>query len=106
MVESEGEVPGGRPHAGLHDGPAETLRHHIPAAVRVYGELLDEADRDSTRLEAANAVLDRVYGKPTVRSEHRSQATISVIFVDEPDARPPRVIDVHGSILSNEGMEP
>jgi len=70
------------------------LRRHVPAATRAYAELLDQADRDSPRLAAADSVLDRVYGKPVIR-EHRSEHhEVRIVFVDaNDDGTDPGVIE-------------
>ena len=65
--------------------PGELLRQHVPAATRAYGELLDHADRDATRLAAADSVFDRLYGKPVVREQRSERREVRIVFVDAAD---------------------
>jgi hypothetical protein len=65
--------------------PGELLRPHVPAASRVYGELLEHADRDSTRLAAADSVFDRLFGKPVIREQRSERREVRITFVDAAD---------------------
>ena len=43
---------------------AEKAKDHAEAALETLVRLMDEGDTDSVKLQAANAILDRGYGKP------------------------------------------
>lgn len=43
---------------------AEKAKDHADAALATLVRLMDEGETDSVKLQAANAILDRGYGKP------------------------------------------
>jgi hypothetical protein len=55
--------PGGRPHALV--SVMEEARKHTLEAIRVLVELMCGANSESVRLNAAEAILSRGWGKPT-----------------------------------------
>jgi hypothetical protein len=56
--------PGGRPKG---DGEIRELaRQHTALALRTLSEIADHGENESARVAAANALLDRGYGKPAV----------------------------------------
>jgi hypothetical protein len=55
--------PGGRPKVAGE--VKELARRHGPEAVETLVRLMREAERDETRVRAAEALLDRGYGRPT-----------------------------------------
>lgn len=62
--------PSGRPRKTQQQIDLETAcKAKAPAALRVLTELMKSADKDSVRLHAALAVLDRAFGKPVSREE-------------------------------------
>jgi hypothetical protein len=82
--------PAGRPRKTqeLRDLEA-ACRAKAPDALRVLTALMQKADKDSTRLAAALAILDRGFGKPVSREEHgtpgdfaRNNRTPSEIMAD------------------------
>lgn len=54
--------PGGRPKVVAH--VRELAREHTDLAIRTLAEICESADKDSARVAAATALLDRGYGKP------------------------------------------
>jgi hypothetical protein len=61
--------------------PAEVMRPMLTDALRVYGDTLATGDADGhTRLRAAQDVMDRLYGKPTMRTEITNRTAIRVEF--------------------------
>jgi hypothetical protein len=58
--------PGGRPKIENAAEMREALQLLAPRAIEVLGEIMDsEESAPSARLAAAQAILDRCYGKPT-----------------------------------------
>ena len=56
--------PGGRPKG---DGEIRELaRQHTVLALRTLKEIVDHGENESARVAAANALLDRGWGKPAV----------------------------------------
>ena len=56
--------PGGRPKG---DGEIRDLaRQHTTAALRTLIEIAEHGENESARVTAANAILDRGWGKPAV----------------------------------------
>jgi len=56
--------PGGRPKG---DGEIRELaRQHTVLALRTLSEIADHGENESARVAAANALLDRGWGKPAV----------------------------------------
>jgi hypothetical protein len=56
--------PGGRPKG---DGDLRELaRQHTGTALRTLIEIAEHGENESARVAAANAILDRGYGKPAV----------------------------------------
>ena len=56
--------PGGRPKG---DGEIRELaRHHTGTALRTLIEIAERGENESARVTAANALLDRGWGKPAV----------------------------------------
>lgn len=63
-----GERRGGRVKGTPNKATAEIkdiARQHGPQAVAVLAKLMVEAESEQARVAAANAILDRAYGKPT-----------------------------------------
>lgn len=59
---------GGRKKGTPNKATAEVkalAQAHGPAAIKKLAELVAEADTDAAKISAANAILDRAYGKPT-----------------------------------------
>jgi Family of unknown function (DUF5681) len=54
--------PGGRPHALV--SVMALAREHTIQAIRVLSELMREANSESVRLNAAEAILSRGWGRP------------------------------------------
>ena len=54
--------PGGRPHALV--SVMEEARKHTLEAIRVLVELMCAANSESVRLNAAEAILSRAWGRP------------------------------------------
>ena len=63
--------PGGRPKIEGLAEMREALKLLVPRAVEVLAEIMDDRNASSSaRLAAANAILDRVFGKPTQAIDH------------------------------------
>jgi hypothetical protein len=54
--------PGGRPKAA--HSIQELARKHAPEAIKRLGQIVETGDSHSAVVAAANAILDRAYGKP------------------------------------------
>jgi hypothetical protein len=83
--------PGGRPkgHGDLRD----LARQHTDAALKTLVEICEHGENESARVTAANALLDRGWGKPAV--EITEQPPMQVTFkMGERDIRPPEMKDV------------
>lgn len=62
---------------------AETfLRGEEIPTLQTLIELRDDATVESVRLSAANSILDRIRGKPTVRVETKTSASVDVTVAD------------------------
>ena len=62
--------PAGRPKRTPDEKALiEACRQKAPEAMKVLVQLMKSADRDSVRLQAALAVLERGYGRPLQRQE-------------------------------------
>jgi hypothetical protein len=73
---------GKRPGAGRKQGTrnkatdaqlgslTEMAQQHTALALRVLAEIAQKSDSDAARVSAANALLDRGYGKPAQSHEH------------------------------------
>jgi len=60
--------PGGRPKV-VHDVIA-LARIHAPAAINALVDVMQNSTKDQARVAAANALLDRGYGRPKQELEH------------------------------------
>jgi len=64
--------PGGRPKLENAEELKAALKLHAPDAVRVLAEVMNDPEAAaSARLAAANAILDRTFGKPTQVNDSR-----------------------------------
>lgn len=72
--------PAGRPKKTQQElDLAKACRAKGPEALAVLVELMIDADKDSTRLGAAIAILDRGYGKPKQEQDVNLRGEIEVI---------------------------
>lgn len=65
---AKGAKTGGRAKGTLNKATAdikEAARKHGPEAIKVLATLMVKAETDQARIAAANALLDRGYGKAT-----------------------------------------
>jgi len=70
---SPGQNGGARPGAGRPPGQPnkvaaslrELAREYTPQALHALVRVMQESDSDAARVQAANAILDRGYGKPS-----------------------------------------
>lgn len=51
---------------------ADMAKDHAETALGVLVEIAKRSDSDAARVSAANAILDRAYGKPPQALDHRS----------------------------------
>ena len=71
---------GKRPGAGRKPGAVtaakrtimEMAKGHAEAALQVLVEIATQGDSEAARVSAANALLDRGYGKPVQMNDHTS----------------------------------
>ncbi len=69
---------GARPGAGRKKGKvsaakraiADMAKDHAEAALRTLADIASSGESESARVAAANAILDRAYGKPSQSHEH------------------------------------
>lgn len=73
---------GARPGAGRSKGSrdaatkqaqrtiSELAKEYAPQAIQALALIMESGDSESARVSAANAILDRAYGKPTQQLEH------------------------------------
>jgi hypothetical protein len=79
--------PGGRPKG---DGELRELaRQHTDAALRTLIEIAANGENESARVAAANAILDRGWGKPAVQLITDDLPTV-ITFNMGRELRPPR----------------
>lgn len=86
MAERGGARPGaGRPKGAKDKATkeagatiAELARAHGAAALKVLLGIAMSGDSEAARVAAANALLDRGYGKPPQSIEHSGQINLSV----------------------------
>lgn len=73
-----GKRGGARPGAGRKKGKlsqakraiAEMAKEHGEAALAVLADIASNGESETARVSAANAILDRAYGKPPQSLEH------------------------------------
>lgn len=66
-----GRKPGSKDRATAEQGAtlAELAREHTSTALQVLVQVAQASESDAARVSAANAILDRGYGKPIQTSE-------------------------------------
>jgi hypothetical protein len=87
------QVGGKRPGAGRKPGAvskakrelAEMAKGHAERALQVLANIMEKGESDAARVSAANAILDRGYGRPVQAMQHGS----------DPDNPLPTAIAVH-----------
>jgi hypothetical protein len=67
--------------------PNDVLRPMLPQALTAIREILESPEDASTRLRAAQDLLDRLYGRPVVRQQTEMLADIHIQFISSPDAK-------------------
>jgi len=67
-----GRKPGSKDKATAAQGStlAELAREHTSTALNVLVSVAQASESDAARVSAANAILDRGYGKPIQTNEH------------------------------------
>lgn len=74
---------GGR-KVGSKNNDADIIQRHAKKyakkAIAQLAALMDTAPEKAVRVSAANAILDRAYGKPTQQVNNKVDANISVIL--------------------------
>lgn len=71
--------PGGRPKIENAEELREALRQLTPKAVDTLREIMEDPDASaSNRLAAANAILDRTFGKPSQSVDANLQTDYSI----------------------------
>jgi hypothetical protein len=79
--------PGGRPKG---EGEIRELaRQHTTAALQTLVEICQNGENESARVTAANAILDRGWGKPAVPIAEELPVKITFRIGDR-DIRPPK----------------
>jgi hypothetical protein len=80
--------PGGRPKG---DGEIRELaRQHTGAALATLVEVCQNGENESARVAAANALLDRGWGKPAVPITGPDLPTVITFKMGDRDLRPPK----------------
>jgi len=79
--------PGGRPRE--HGEIRELARKHTDLALRTLVEIAERGENESARVTAANALLDRGWGKPAVPVADELPVKITFKIGDR-DIRPPK----------------
>jgi hypothetical protein len=88
--------PGGRPKG---DGEIRELaRQHTAAALAALVEICQDGENESARVAAANAILDRGWGKPAVPLAGPDIPTRITFNMGTKDIRPPEMKDVTPTI--------
>jgi hypothetical protein len=79
----------GRPKGGVSRATrtqkatlSELARAHTAAALQVLVDVAKKGTSESARVAAANAILDRAYGKPTQSHEHAGPGGAPISTVD------------------------
>lgn len=97
---------GKRPGAGRPKGSRDTAtveqkatleelaRSHTPLAMQTLADVAQKSESDAARVSAAQAILDRGYGKPRQAVEHAGDPE-NPILVDVPDGNLARWIALH-----------
>jgi Family of unknown function (DUF5681) len=84
--------PGGRPKA---DGEIRELaRQHTAAALATLAEICQSGENESARVAAANALLDRAWGKPAVPVVADDLPPVITFNIGVRDIRPKELKDV------------
>jgi hypothetical protein len=66
---------------------AELAREYTAEALQTLAFLMRYGKNDQVRLAAANALLDRGYGKPPAQVDVSAQSRVDVIFLTEAELR-------------------
>jgi hypothetical protein len=83
--------PGGRPKG--HGDLRELARQHTDTALKTLIEICEHGENESARVTAANALLDRGYGKPAVPIVADDLPEVITFNIGR-DLRPPDIKDV------------
>jgi hypothetical protein len=95
--------PGGRPKA---DGEIRELaRQHTITALQTLAEICQNGENESARVAAANALLDRAWGKPAVPMVGSEFPTKITFNIAGPALRPPAEIEA-GTPAADERLFP
>lgn len=74
--------PGGRPK---EVGEVKELaRQHTVEAIETLVDIMKHGDRDASRVSAAEAILDRGWGKPSQAIEHDGNLALIHGYIDVP----------------------
>ena len=84
--------PGGRPKG--HGDLREIARQHTEAALQTLVDIAANGENESARVAAANAILDRGWGKPAVPLAGPDIPTHITFNVGTKDIRPREMKDV------------
>jgi hypothetical protein len=94
-----GKVGGARPGAGRKPGKvgqakrdlAAMARTHAEAALKTLADIALQGESEAARVSAANAILDRGYGKPTQPiSGDEDEAPVGIALIRRVIVRPKR----------------
>lgn len=74
MAQRGGKRPGAGRKAGKVSAAkraiADMAKNHAAAALKTLVEIAKDGESEAARVSAANAILDRAYGKPVQTNEH------------------------------------
>jgi hypothetical protein len=82
-----GRKPGSKDRATAEQGAtlAELARAHTGTALNVLVQVAQASESDAARVSAANAILDRGYGKPAQISEVTGKDGGPIVVTDDKD---------------------
>jgi hypothetical protein len=84
--------PGGRPKG--HGDLRELARQHTEAALATLADICQNGENESARVAAANAILDRGWGKPAVPIAGPDIPKVITFKMGTKDIRPRGMKDV------------
>ncbi|MGB1561564.1 MAG: hypothetical protein ACPHN2_08710 [Sinimarinibacterium flocculans] len=83
---------------------SEIARKHTPTAIAALVSVAKRSDSDSARVAAANALLDRAYGKPS-QAHHHTGAVGSYDLTKVSDEDLDRLESILGPLTADAGAD-
>jgi len=89
--------PGGRPKKTAQElDLVAACKAKTPEALAVIDTIMRTGEKDSVRLTAAMAIIERGYGKPIQPSEVKMEGSLTHSHVKVPDLTPEQWMEAHG----------